>query len=332
MTDHESQSIAQAHALLCPYCGHTQDSGRQCARCRGLFEPLSRQATQNSMGPWQVRDEANPFTPGCSFETLRALIARGRVRPDSIVRGPTTHQFWRRAEDTPGLAHLFGHCHACRASVHPTDKVCPQCAESLSAPLDRDRLGLAPVRSLSGPRLDSPLSPVTLPSPRAKAPPPAPAQPFDIHPFDGLGLPATRRSSAAAGVPALIAVVLAAAAVVFALVVLDPFSSDNPSTRPPASDSSAAAPGDSAPVATGSPAAGQSAPAAAEADDAWRAGVEASAVLAASGREEDIRQALASIQSFSRGFPEGQVPAELAAEQARLERLLEQQTLRRFVW
>ncbi len=332
MTDHESQSIAQEHALLCPYCGHTQDSGRQCARCRGLFEPLSRQATQNSMGPWQVRDESNPFTPGCSIETLRALIARGRVRPESIVRGPTTHQFWRRAEDTPGLAHLFGHCHACRANVHATDKICPQCAESLTAPLDRDRLGLSPVRSLSGPRLDSPLSPVTDAMPRTKAPEPVAAPAFNAHPFDGLAMPSPKRSSTSAGLPALIAVVLAAIAVVFALVVLDPFSSDNSIARRPVADPTDSALASSDPAATGSTAAGQPAPAAADADDAWRAGVEASAVLAASGREEDIRQALASIQSFARGFPAGEVPAELAAEQARLERLLEQQTLRRFVW
>ena len=46
----------QAVGVVCPYCGHAQSAAgvgaAQCAACKGLFDPLSRQATQNAMGPW----------------------------------------------------------------------------------------------------------------------------------------------------------------------------------------------------------------------------------------------------------------------------------------
>src|SRR5881394_2638955 len=61
---------------VCPYCGHNSFNNARCDQCKGLLDPLSRQASQNAMGPWFIRDEAAPFRPGCSYETLRALIAR----------------------------------------------------------------------------------------------------------------------------------------------------------------------------------------------------------------------------------------------------------------
>ena len=50
------------------------DTPEKCEECGGLFEPLSRQATQISMGPWYIRDRNNPYRPGCSYEVLLKQI------------------------------------------------------------------------------------------------------------------------------------------------------------------------------------------------------------------------------------------------------------------
>ncbi len=135
---------------LCPYCGHRQSNRVQCERCKGLFEPLSRQATQNAMGPWYLRDEQNPFRPGCSFEKLKALAEKGRVQRDSIIRGPTTRQFWTLACNTPGVAVLLGECHSCHRRVSPDDYMCKSCGVVLGYTGDRQHMGLSPIKLLPG--------------------------------------------------------------------------------------------------------------------------------------------------------------------------------------
>ncbi len=134
--------------IICPYCGHSQTDAMRCESCRGLFEPLSRQATQNAMGPWFVRDESQPFRPGCSYETLVRLVERGRVTAGSIIRGPATHQFWMRADHVPGLAHLFGLCHSCGERVGREDVCCEFCGAMFTGEQDRQAMGLLPVRDL----------------------------------------------------------------------------------------------------------------------------------------------------------------------------------------
>ncbi|MBL0922040.1 MAG: hypothetical protein IBJ10_07910 [Phycisphaerales bacterium] len=338
MASAQPASPLPADARLCPYCGHTQPEGDRCVKCRGLFEPLSRQATQNSMGPWQIRDEANPFSPGCSIETIRALIARGRVRADAIVRGPTTHQFWRRADETPGLAQLFGACHACKAPASGGDAICATCGESFLAPSDRQRLGLAPVRALSGPQ-EAPLSPIAIPTARPEtAPPPFGPAPHPAAPLPfeaALSSTPPRRARARGALPpvaALIVVGVGVAAIAIALAAVRPWSSDNQESSAAASLSQA--PTDP-PVQSGQSTAAQNAlPPHQTPGDApgWRVALEASAQLAASGHEDDIRKALADISRLASGFPEGGAPAEVVAELARLERRLDQAALRRFVW
>lgn len=130
--------------ILCPYCGNTQkaDKPDRCEHCGGYFEPLSRRATQISMGPWYIRDERLPFRPGCSYEVLEQQIRQGKVKPHSIVRGPTTRQFWSVARNVPGVAHLLGYCHRCGAHVEPTDKSCPSCSEPFMAVRERSDQGL----------------------------------------------------------------------------------------------------------------------------------------------------------------------------------------------
>ena len=129
----------------CPYCGNTPPSpdATQCDQCGGLFEPLSRKATQLAMGPWFVRDPERPFMPGFNLPTLRRQVATGRITPDTIVRGPYTHQFWMRADQTPGLSRLLGKCHACGHEVSNEAQACPSCNADLSLHDDVDALGLA---------------------------------------------------------------------------------------------------------------------------------------------------------------------------------------------
>ncbi len=102
------------------------------------------------MGAWCVRDEHNPFKPGCSYETLRRLVERGKINAETIIRGPTTNQFWAFARDIQGVANLLGHCHNCHIEVRPDDYMCRACAAILSPNTDRQSLGLAPVRLLPG--------------------------------------------------------------------------------------------------------------------------------------------------------------------------------------
>ncbi len=128
--------------ILCPYCGHTQKVTPQCEQCHGLFEPLSRMATQIAMGPWFVRNLHQPFGPGCSFEILKKQIQAGKVTTKTIIKGPSTHQFWAVAKNVPGVATLLGLCHQCGHKVAPTDTQCSACRAALTIPKERNELGL----------------------------------------------------------------------------------------------------------------------------------------------------------------------------------------------
>ena len=137
-------------AVLCPYCGGVTAQTGRCTACGGRFDPLSRQATQNHMGPWAVRDERSPHRPGCTYETLCRLIDSGAVGLDSVLRGPTTRQFWTLARHTPGVAHWLGVCHNCREPVAKDAFQCPSCHAPFTVDRDRQHLGVGPFRPLPG--------------------------------------------------------------------------------------------------------------------------------------------------------------------------------------
>jgi hypothetical protein len=137
-------------SIVCPYCGRVTPDGGRCVGCAGRFDPLSRQATQNQMGPWEIRDEKNPFRPGCSYATLVRLIDQGGVKEETVLRGPSTRQFWMLAKHTPGVGHRFGYCHNCRAEVKKDAFSCPSCESSFEVERDRQHMGLGPARPLPG--------------------------------------------------------------------------------------------------------------------------------------------------------------------------------------
>lgn len=136
--------------LICPFCGDiTADSGK-CGSCHARFDPLSRQASQNEMGPWFVRDDAMPYRPGCNFSTIQRLIETGAIEPNSVMRGPATRQFWMLAKHTPGVAQLFGLCHHCGKAVAKDAFACNSCGEGFSVDRDRQHLGLGVARVIAG--------------------------------------------------------------------------------------------------------------------------------------------------------------------------------------
>jgi hypothetical protein len=100
------------------------------------------------MGPWFFRDSGKPFQPGCSYETLVKMVDRGQITKSSVIRGPTTKQFWTVARRVPGVAHLLGYCHSCDAGVDPDDHGCYACGAPFGAYLDRNYLGLPEIRPL----------------------------------------------------------------------------------------------------------------------------------------------------------------------------------------
>jgi hypothetical protein len=153
---------------LCPYCGEavgatpdasvTNDDAtpavgevtdaRRCRACLAFLDPLSRHVTQGHMGPWYLRDATRPFYPGVAWEVLAGLLARGEISGETVLRGPTTGQFWLRAAKAPGIAHRLGVCHACGGRAEATEQACRTCgasfAISASIRTERDRLGLVP--------------------------------------------------------------------------------------------------------------------------------------------------------------------------------------------
>lgn len=179
VSDSGSPVKTEPAAALCPYCGSITPAGARCSQCRGLLDPLSRQATTNSMGPWFIRDEAQPFRPGCSYHTLVSLIQRGKITRTTIIRGPSTRQFWMFAGKVPGVAHLLGVCHSCQEESHAEDFACNNCGAVFTAEEDRQRLGLGALMEVPGQALpETKLVAKEHPSPAsrraARSPSPAP--------------------------------------------------------------------------------------------------------------------------------------------------------------
>lgn len=186
------------------------------------MDPLSRQASQNAMGPWFVRDESSPFRPGCSYDTLQCLIAKGRVTGGSVIRGPSTRQFWTRATSVPGVAHLLGECHACHGAAEADETRCRGCGASFECSGDRQAMGLAPVRLLPGHAAAEEIARSMVDAVKYSGSPvavdvgitPAPFAPQARHPeaaaasFVGAGRRGSRRSGKIALIVMLVALIL----------------------------------------------------------------------------------------------------------------------------
>ena len=142
-------NMARQKVLICPYCGELQPAEDACRVCDGRFKRPARQERQNGMGPWFVRDRTAPFRPGLSYASIAQEIEAGRIDRYTILRGPTTKQFWTVAKRAPGIAHLVGYCHNCRETVNPKDHHCQSCDVAFGAYLDRNYLGLPEVQLMT---------------------------------------------------------------------------------------------------------------------------------------------------------------------------------------
>jgi hypothetical protein len=338
-------------AKVCPYCGHRAGaSDEECPECRGLFEPLSRIATQNAMGPWQIRDESNPFRPGCSLDTLRAMIRRGKLTRETVLRGPTTNQFWTRAADIQGVAHLLGSCHACAGKATPSEHFCRTCGASFVAQNDRNWMGLDAVRPLTTGVGNAVEHKPSGRAPNASEPTPAsPSAEPRANQFAELfapsaepsGAPTSRRSAresrrranAVGHAVAAATVALCAAALSVAVWAASAAQSVNANADPaPLPDAAQGAPGAAAGSLEGESATyqTQSEPPAADLD-IWRVRLETAASLGAADDIASLEQAIAILREVLQEAPPAAKPSDLGDQIEALERRVDDLTIRKFL-
>gem|GEM_PF-4225245 len=125
--------------VCCPFCGHARtEAVGPCPRCTMEDTPTTRAATAGRVGPWFVLQRKNPTAPGLRYSVLLSLVKRGLVTADSVLRGPTTQQLWRRATQVRGVARTFGVCWNCASSVGAESTKCVRCGESQDPPADPD--------------------------------------------------------------------------------------------------------------------------------------------------------------------------------------------------
>jgi hypothetical protein len=126
---------------VCPFCGAVGLAAEgTCEHCKMDMTAASRAATKALIGPWYVLQPRLPAIPGITFVRLLGLVKKGRIHPHSVVRGPTTHQFWRFAGQVKGLSREFGICYDCGEEL-PTDAdACPTCSCSQLPPANPDAL------------------------------------------------------------------------------------------------------------------------------------------------------------------------------------------------
>lgn len=148
--------MAKQKILICPYCGETQPEAASCCACGEGFDGTTRRSRQAMMGPWLVREETHPHHHGIDYAHLARLVAESKITKYTIVRGPTTRQFWTVAKHVPGIAHLLGYCHECDAKFAPPVDECPGCGHEFHAFPERNWLGLTEADPETGEMLETP--------------------------------------------------------------------------------------------------------------------------------------------------------------------------------
>jgi hypothetical protein len=78
------------------------------------------------------------------------MASAGLITEQTVIRGPSTRQFWTYAIRTPMVANLIGRCHSCQSKVGPSEFSCRSCGAVFTPETDRQHLGLGPVRLLPG--------------------------------------------------------------------------------------------------------------------------------------------------------------------------------------
>src|SRR6266566_5403230 len=126
---------------VCPFCGTQRETDvGACLHCSLEDTPTTRSATRSKLGPWYVLQSRNPSAPGMNFATLMVLVQKGRVTARSVLRGPTTGQFWRHAAKVKGVSREFGLCWNCGGDVLKNARACAGCKRLQEPPLNPDVL------------------------------------------------------------------------------------------------------------------------------------------------------------------------------------------------
>ncbi len=128
-----------------------QKPAHNCESCGGHFDVWSLAATHNEMGTWFVRDSRNPHFVGLSYAAMLEMIHRHEIGRDTVVRGPSTGQFWTFARRAPGLAQYFGRCAACQFPIDESARVCTACHAPAGPETQRNEYGLPPTARIVKP-------------------------------------------------------------------------------------------------------------------------------------------------------------------------------------
>jgi hypothetical protein len=136
-------NVWQGGEAPCVYCGQViSRTEERCPHCRTSMSVAVRRASREVIGPWYYLDARNPSGRGVTFETLIKMIEKGRIRHDSIVRGPTTHQDWLYAAEAPRLAKYLGVCPHCFGEAKPEDTYCTRCQLNMNSRPAESRPGV----------------------------------------------------------------------------------------------------------------------------------------------------------------------------------------------
>jgi len=130
--------------MPCVYCGRRlpRDSQR-CPHCKTSYSLAVRRASREIEGDWFYLEPRNPSNRGVDFHTMLKLIEKGRLRRDSVVRGPSTHQDWMYAAETPMLSKHLGVCPHCFAPASADQEFCATCYRTLDERPARLKPGVA---------------------------------------------------------------------------------------------------------------------------------------------------------------------------------------------
>ena len=147
------------NGVVCPFCGSVH-AGRtaRCPQCSLEDTPATRAATKSRVGSWYPLRDPNVAARGMTFQTLTSLVQRNIVVPESIVRGPATHQLWRWAGRVKGLSREMGFCYTCGESLGTTAETCPHCNRSQTPPLDAELVERVPQPTSIAPTSIAPTS------------------------------------------------------------------------------------------------------------------------------------------------------------------------------
>ena len=138
-TPHDTHMSGHGPAEPCPFCGQPVSPGlSRCEQCMLPLDERTLGSLVRLMGPWFVLESKTPSAPGVAWAKFCDLIAKGRIRPDSVVRGPSTGGLWKLAQDTPSVATRLGLCWSCH-SPQPPDRShseCSECGAALNGAVD----------------------------------------------------------------------------------------------------------------------------------------------------------------------------------------------------